>query len=495
MASIVTQRNGTRMIQFTPPGARKRETLRLGHMCLRQVELIKVRVEHLLYAATARNPPDPETAAWVAGLNDRLAEKLAAVGLLPKRASTTLGAFLDDYIEKRAADTKPTTRLVYGHTRRLLVEYFGSDKPLRDITPGDADEWRRWMVGKGLADNTVRRRSGIAKQYFKAALRKRLISTNPFADLKAGVLANPKRMHFISRTIAQRVIDACPDAQWRLIFALSRYGGLRCPSETIGLRWADINWETSRMLVRSPKTEHHFGCEERQVPIFPELLPHLREVFEQAEPGVEFVITRYRDNTMNLRTQLLKIIRCAGEQPWPKLFQNLRSTRETELAEEYPLHVVCSWIGNSQPVAAKHYLQVTEDHFASAVGTDLNSTSPKSDRSALQKALQQPAERGRNAPHGRKAASRKPQSCEALRNDATPCQGKGLRPMGVTGLEPVTSCVSSRRSSQLSYTPGQTRVLALHQARSTGGARWQRDSTRPIGSRGGGFEGSQGAIP
>ena len=57
----------------------------------------------------------------------------------------------------------------------------------------------------------------------------------------------------------------------------------------------------------------------------------------------------------------------AGLEPWPKLFQNLRLTRETELAEEYPLHVVCAWIGNSQPVAAKHYLQVTESHFEKAV--------------------------------------------------------------------------------------------------------------------------------
>ena len=56
-----------------------------------------------------------------------------------------------------------------------------------------------------------------------------------------------------------------------------------------------------------------------------------------------------------------------GLTPWPKLFQNLRSTRETELAEDYPLHVVVAWIGNSQPVAAKHYLQVTDDHFAQAV--------------------------------------------------------------------------------------------------------------------------------
>jgi hypothetical protein len=58
---------------------------------------------------------------------------------------------------------------------------------------------------------------------------------------------------------------------------------------------------------------------------------------------------------------LLKIIRHAGLTPWPKLFQNLRSSRQTEFAESFPSHVVCAWIGNSETVAAKHYLQVTDD--------------------------------------------------------------------------------------------------------------------------------------
>ena len=52
--------------------------------------------------------------------------------------------------------------------------------------------------------------------------------------------------------------------------------------------------------------------------------------------------------------QFERIILKAKLKPWPKLFQNLRATRETELAERYPSHVVCEWIGHSQAVAAKH---------------------------------------------------------------------------------------------------------------------------------------------
>ena len=75
---------------------------------------------------------------------------------------------------------------------------------------------------------------------------------------------------------------------------------------------------------------------------------------------------RYRGADRNLRTKLEKIIKRAGLTPWPTLWQDLSSTRQTELAETYPMHVVCQWIGNSQAVAAKHYLQVTDEHFLQA---------------------------------------------------------------------------------------------------------------------------------
>lgn len=233
--------------------------------------------------------------------------------------------------------------------------------------PGDADAWRLSLIDQNLADNTIRRRCGRAKQFFKAAVRLRLIPENPFIDLKSSVQGNPDRLYFVTPDEAQRVLAACPDAEWRLIFALSRYGGLRCPSEHLALRWGDVNWEQGRVLVSSPKTEHLPGGESRTIPLFPQLRPFLEDAFELAEPGSEFVISRYRDGDKNLRTQLKRIVIKAGLNPWPKLFQNLRSSRETELVETFPLHVVCGWIGNSAPVAQKHYLQLTSEHFERAL--------------------------------------------------------------------------------------------------------------------------------
>ena len=70
---------------------------------------------------------------------------------------------------------------------------------------------------------------------------------------------------------------------------------------------------------------------------------------------------------MVLRTQAIRIIKQAGLEPWPKVFQNLRSSRETELVEQFPVHVVTSWLGNTPSVAQKHYLQTHDEHFRKAI--------------------------------------------------------------------------------------------------------------------------------
>jgi integrase len=207
------------------------------------------------------------------------------------KEAQTLGPFCESYIGSRA-NLKPNTKRNYEAARKLLVAHFGDEHPLAEISAGDADDWRETLL-KRFSVSTVSREVKRARQFFRAAVRKRLIDENPFADLASPAQVNSSREHFISAEDAAKVIEACPDGQWRLIVALSRYGGLRCPSEHLSLEWGDVDWERGRMTVRSPKTEHHVGGESRIVPIFPELRPFLENAWDEAEPGTEFVVTRF----------------------------------------------------------------------------------------------------------------------------------------------------------------------------------------------------------
>lgn len=251
---------------------------------------------------------------------------------------------------------------------------WGAGKLLQDITPGDGDNYKLHLVGKKLAPMTIRKRLQFATMVFRAAMRRRLIPKSPFADVSIKATM-PDRGRFITRADTDRVLEACPNHHWRTIVALARYGGLRCPSEVLSLRWQDVDWAAGRIVVQSPKTEHHPGKETRTIPLFPELQSILAEAFNLAPEGALYVVdermrARAQGNAgwrnCNLRTQFERIIQRAGLTDWPRLFHNLRASRQTELAEKFPSHVVCKWLGNSDDIARKHYYQVTDGHFAEA---------------------------------------------------------------------------------------------------------------------------------
>ena len=125
----------------------------------------------------------------------------------------------------------------------------------------------------------------------------------------------------------------------------------------------------------------------------------------------------------------------AAFNPWPKLFQNLRSTRETELADQFPIQVVCDWIGNTEAIASKHYLQVTEDHFARAV----EQGAPKEG----QKEGQQPAGLPRRGAQPEVAAHKK---TPVLQGFAAGCEVVQSGRVEDRGLEPLTFWLPARRS-------------------------------------------------
>lgn len=420
MASISSSSNGRRTVQFISPFDGRRRSIRLGKAPMKTVEEVKRRVEYILAAVESGTALDADTAKWLAtGIGADLAAKLAKVGLIGPRhadATTTLGQWVGDYREYRA-DVSKGTSTNYGIIANRLLAYFPADKPLHSITKGDADRWLVYLKQE-YAGPTVSKSVKVARQFWAQAIRDGLAAINPFAHLRTPSEVNTARAFFVDRAAFKLALGTCPDHEWKLLLALARYGGLRTPSEPLALEWADVNWERERFRVIAPKTEHQDGGE-RWVPLFPELRPFLEEAFERAAPGAVHVVTRWRDTTRNLRTGLLRILRRAGLKHWPRLYQNLRSSRETELAETFPIHVVAEWLGNSPKTALAHYTQVTEDHF----------------KKAVQNPVQQVAETARN---DRQAKERNGRENEEMRELATHREPSHFELMTPTGFEPVS---------------------------------------------------------
>lgn len=367
MASITTDSGGLRRIQFVAKDG-SRKAIRLGKVSKRDAESFKLKLESLLSAKLLGNSPDREASLWLLGLSDDMHAKLADFELTePRRPKSdcTLAGFVDSFIVGRT-DMKSTTLDHYRRGRKYLVEFFGAEKPIVDITAHDADQFRSWLKGtKGHAENTVRGHLKNSKLFFGAAVRAKILIENPFKGISSQLVKRPDRMVFVTRETIQKVLNACPTTRWKAIITLCRYAGMRCPSEVLALQWSDIDFDRDRMRVRSPKGEG-FGKGVREVPLFPEVRNVLEELHMEPDGGDYVITTNDRSAAKNLRTVFEKILKKAGVDPWPRLFQNLRSTREIELAEEYPVHTITAWLGHTPKVAMEHYLKVRDTDFAKA---------------------------------------------------------------------------------------------------------------------------------
>ena len=163
--------------------------------------------------------------------------------------------------------------------------------------------------------------------------------------------------------------------------------------------------------------------------------PWLAEALELAPEGSEFVVERFRARRWvragwrgcNLRTTFEKIIGRAGLTVWPRLFHNLRASRETELMERFPIQVVTAWLGNTPSIALKHYLQVTDQHFQAALDRRCGGGAESGAATVGNARNDRQGEIGQN-----EADAENPEKFEVFRECATPLGDLDLYQLGYT---------------------------------------------------------------
>ena len=336
--------------QITLPGCKKKAA-----------ESIQRHVDELLACRHSGESPHGVTRVWLEQISDELRASLVELHLCAAetKCRSTMIELFDEFLSRR--NIEESTRLSYLQTREKLCAFFGNRTP-DSVTRGCVDDFCGFLSGTlNLADNTVRKRCSQASTFFRWLCRRELLDRNPWDDVPKSVGHAKADKPFIPAVDIDEIIKETNDPEWKLLIALGRWGGLRVPSEAFGLQRNHVNWKMNRMRIYAPKTDTV-----RVIPVFPELRPFLKPMWS-AEHSDEWLLPRLRSGSGNVRTQFERLIRRAGLKQWPNLWNTLRSTRETELAQIHPLHVVCEWIGNSPAVAQRHYLKPTDEDFARAV--------------------------------------------------------------------------------------------------------------------------------
>lgn len=312
VASLSCLGGGRWRVQFEGVDGSRR-SIALSGLDRRAAEAFRSRVASLRGLAMVCEASASALSRWAASLPDETYGALAGGGLVPARV---VGA------------------------SRGGVTCRGVDPC--SMTAADVDVW--------VGSLSHLSRATVSRMICGARSMARRAGSTAFDHLRPGPQTNPGRMRYVESEAVWSVVRVCRDPELRLVLALARWCGLRCPSEPAALCVSDVDLARGRLTVRSSKT----GAV-RVVPIAPGVAPLLAS-FRPLGPGSHY------------RAQASRAVRRAGLEPWPRIFHNLRSSCAVDWSERFPAHVVAGWMGHSLRVCERHYLHVRDANFRAAAG-------------------------------------------------------------------------------------------------------------------------------
>lgn len=362
----------------SPTGRRAKITC--TGMTKKQAQQVLAHVEKIAVCQAAKIPMEQATAEWLGGLEGPIRKRLEELRLISpakKVCEDTVVGYMSAYIRKRT-DIAQNTKRIYDRSLHFVTEHFGTEKKLVELTHGNAKDFDRWLRQSGrknrtsgLAENTARKMVDKIKTVYNAAIDDEILTSNPFKGIATNVRSSPEKQQFVSADTVRKVIEHAPDAEFKAIIALARFGGLRTPSEFRHLKHGDFSMKTTppKFTIFCQKTASK-GKKTRDAPMFTELWPYLEPLIS-SDPADEkaFVFSKkYRECTdANIFNTMVRTVKSAGVQVWPDLWRNLRASCESELIQKaYDIKDVCDWLGNTPAVVMGHYLRSNPESMTRA---------------------------------------------------------------------------------------------------------------------------------
>ena len=298
---------------------------------------------------------------------DRLAMEIQAKPqLLSGNQAPRLGEFLERYLRQRT-DLRESTYKLHERTCRYLIAYFGDDLRIDKLTRADAADWRlalqegRATASESVSEATVCQQVRNAKTIFNRALDEDLLHLNPFDRLKGTSPEPDKDWRYVSPAELEQIFEVCPTLDWQVYIGLCRLAGLRS-GEALSLTWKCVDFQKARMTIYAMKTG-----KKRVVPIVGRVLELLVEIKARDHAGTGTGTGNVLNlSSNNLRREFHRMLKRADIEPWEDCFQVLRRNCGTDWSQQFPQHVVSTWIGHSILVSARHYLQVPEEVYERA---------------------------------------------------------------------------------------------------------------------------------
>ncbi|HEV3001059.1 MAG TPA: tyrosine-type recombinase/integrase [Solirubrobacteraceae bacterium] len=315
-------------------------------------------------------------------LDEVLADaRLAPAEPVPREAVRTLGDAWAEWLRHIEFDRnrKPSTVRDYAsQTRRYLLDEFGADLPLSELTTERIEEWQQEMLERGhLARRTIQKAQVCLHAILKRAKKKRWVERNAAEDADRITLKPSGDFNVLSVEECEALIRAAENETDAAIFRTAISCGLRM-GELRALRWRDVDfarrlihvrWSIARHTLDRPKS-----ASVRSVPMADQVAAALDALSRRGrfvgdddfvfctplgEPRSDYFIRGAfyealdRAGLGHLRTKEHAV-----------RFHDLRHTFGTLAVQAAPISDVQAWMGHAQIQTTMIYVHYVPQHDA-----------------------------------------------------------------------------------------------------------------------------------
>jgi integrase len=165
-------------------------------------------------------------------------------GILPTTRAATELVTVSSWIEQFIAESRaPATAVARQYALAKIAPTLGH-RPLHVVTAIEVHEWLRRLE---CGDRAKQQAYDLLKRVYALAVKLGRADTNPVASVpRPGYQRKP--INSFSGEDVRRILTAARDLRLFGLIALAFLTGMR-QGEILGLRWADVDWESSRLTI------------------------------------------------------------------------------------------------------------------------------------------------------------------------------------------------------------------------------------------------------
>lgn len=316
----------------------------------------------------------------------------------------TIAKFRREWLETVAGQYAISTLDLYSGVFDRLEDFFGSHRPLSDITPQQAEkfimsaEYRcpGHKTKNELADSSRSQLVSTCKALFNKAIKWDYVTRNPFTGIDRPE-PGEQRFHKLTSTEENALREAAPTLRQKVLYDVLLTTGARL-NEVLSRTWAEFDFVSGNMIISDRKGRPDLPSfrlktrkgkiKHRLVPLSPGTIDLLTQLQAEAPEGVPYVFLtsqRYervkqkwdeighKDKLWKNRWLANNVLRdfkehCrkAGIKPNGQLcLHTLKKNTGQNLADAgLPLKVVQYILGHSKSeTTIKYYSQVDQHHL------------------------------------------------------------------------------------------------------------------------------------